>query len=119
RPPALAAGYARQRRRRRGAVRARLRRRALDELLADQRLRADRALGVAAEVLEAGPVDAQDDGGLLVRGHIERVHLADLDPGDLDILARDDRERVLEDRAHLVGAARVRRRAGRARGGSA
>jgi hypothetical protein len=39
-------------------------RRALDELLADERLRADRALGVAAEVVEAGRSMRQHDRGL-------------------------------------------------------
>ena len=43
-----------QRRRRRIALGARLRRDALDQLLADHRLEPDLALGVAAEVLEAG-----------------------------------------------------------------
>ncbi len=48
-------------RRRLGARSARLRRLTLDELLADQRLRADQAGGVGAEVLEPGLGDLEDD----------------------------------------------------------
>ena len=55
-----------QRRRRGGVDGARLGRRALDELLADQRLRADRAVRVGAEVLEAGVVDVEDHDRLVV-----------------------------------------------------
>ena len=83
---------------------ARLRRRlALDELLADQRLRADRALRVGAEVLVARVVDLQHDGGLEVRRHLDRVDRADLDAGHLDVLAGDDEAGVVEDRPHAVG----------------
>ena len=48
-----------QRRRQRRAFDARLGRQAVDVLLADQRLRADRAAGVGAEVLEAGVCDVR------------------------------------------------------------
>ncbi len=106
-----------QRRSRLGPGGPRLRRRALDELLADQRLRADRAGRVLAEVLEAGLGDVEDDGGLLRRRHVERLDLADLDARDLDVLAGDDGEGVAEDRADLVavGLRRSRRRPRRAK----
>src|SRR5947208_3204365 len=96
-----------QRRRHRIARRARLGRRALDVLLADQRLRADAARRVGAEVGEARLVDLEDDGGLVVGRDRQRVDLAHLDAGDLDVLALDDREGRVEDRAHLVRAARA------------
>ena len=97
--------------------------RALHELLADQRLRADRALRVGAEVVEAGAVDAQHHRGLVVGRDVERLDLADLDAGDLDVLAGDDREGVHEDRPHAVAAARrcsrpCRRRPARRRRGA-
>ena len=59
--PGLAGGDLLQRRRRRRARRPRQGRAAVDELLADQRLRPDLAAGVAAEVLEAGVGDVHDD----------------------------------------------------------
>src|SRR5262249_58928651 len=77
-------------------------RRALDELLADQRLRADGALGVGAEVVEARLVDAQDDRRLVVRRDVDGLDLADLGPRDLDVFAGDDREGVHEDRADAI-----------------
>ena len=45
---------------------------ALHELLADQRLRADRAVGVGLERREVLVVDPQRHRGLLVLGHVER-----------------------------------------------
>ena len=47
--------------------------------------------------------------GLEVAGDVQRVDLADLDAGDLDVLAGDHEAGVVEDRAHLVGAAARRR----------
>ena len=101
------------------------RRRALHEALADQRLRADLALRVAAEVLVALVVDPQDDRGLVVVGDLDVVDAADLHARDLHVLARDDEAGVVEDRADLVGvvlpardrapARRGRRPAGRRR----
>ncbi len=81
---------------------SRLRRLALDELLADQRLRADHALGVAAEVLVALVLDVEHDDGLEVVRDVERVDLADLDAGHLHVLAGDDEARAVEDGADLV-----------------
>ena len=87
-------------------------RRALDEALADQRLRADLAPRVAAEVLEAGssirsvprPVSSRDvDGG----------DRADPHAGDLHVLARDDEGGVVEDRAHAVARCPPSRRSRR------
>jgi hypothetical protein len=99
---ALALGDLAQRRRRLLALRARLRRRALDVLLADERLRADRALRVGAEVLERGLGDLEHDRSAVVVGHVELVDLADVDAGDADVLPGDEREGVVEDRADLV-----------------
>ena len=87
---------------------------ALDEALADQRLRAHDAARVLAEVLVARVGDVEHDGGLVVVGDVERVDLADLHAGDLDVLARDHEAGVVEDRAHLV-APLARRRARDAR----
>ena len=83
---------------------ARLRRQAVDVLLADQRLRADFAARVFAEVLEAVVVDVQHDGGLRLRGRRDRGDLADLDAGDLHLLAGDDVAGVVEDRPDFVAA---------------
>ena len=105
---ALAALDLAQRRRRLGVDGALLRRRALDELLADQRLRADLAAGVGAEVLVRRVLDVEHHHGLEVAGDVHRVDLADLDAGDLDVLAGDHEAGVVEDRAHLVGAAVAR-----------
>src|SRR5205807_1769983 len=66
---------------------------------------------VLAEVVEARLVDLEDHRGAVVRGDREVVDLADLDAGDLDVLALDDRERRVEDRPHLVGAAAAALRA--------
>ncbi len=55
-----------------------------------------------------GSVDAEDHGGLLVLGDVEVGDLADLHAGDLHVLAGDHRDGVVEDRAHLVGAAGAR-----------
>ena len=102
--------------RRRGAARrARLRRRALDELLADQRLRADRAVRVLAEAWKPGSSMLQDDRRLLVRRDVERLDRADLGAGDLHVLARDHERGVVEDRPDPVAAAAVARRPWRAR----
>src|SRR4051794_8824947 len=79
-------------------------RRALHGPLADERLRPDRAVGVGAEVLEAAGGDVEDDRRLLVLGDVQRADLADLDAGDLDVLARDHERGVVEDGAHLVPA---------------
>ena len=94
-----------QRRRRGGVDGALLGRLALDEPLADQRLRAHLAARVGAEVLVAGVLDVEHDDGLEVARDVERVDLADLDARDLDVLAGDHEAGVVEDRADLVGAA--------------
>ena len=105
-------------RRRRGRVDgALLGRRALDELLADQRLRADLAARVGAEVLVAAVLDVEHHDRLEVLRDVERLDPADLDAGDLDVLAGDDEAGVVEDRADLVGAAVVARADGQHRGG--
>ena len=75
---------------------------ALDEALADQRLRAHDAARVAAEVLVAGVGDVEHHGGLLVLRQVDRVDRADADAGDLDVLAGDHEAGVVEDRADLV-----------------
>ena len=90
-------------RRRIGVSGADLGRLALDEALADQVLRADDAARVAAEVLVAGLGDLEHDRGLEVLGDVERLDLADLDAGDLHVLAGDDEARVVEDRPDAVG----------------
>ena len=73
---------------------ARLGRRALDELLADQRLRADRARRRRArKSSKPGLSMRSTTAALLVGRDVERLDLADLDAGDLHVLARDDRER--------------------------
>ncbi len=87
--------------RRRGA------RRALHELLADQRLRPDRAARVRLPGGEVVVVDAQHDGRLLVVGHLQRVHDAHRRAGDLHVLALHERGGVVEDRAHEVGVVAV------------
>ena len=93
---------------------ARLGRLALDELLADQRLRPDQAARVLAEVLERGIVDPHHDHGLagigaavlqrglVVAGHGHVGDYADVGPGDPDLLALDQETGVVEDRADLV-----------------
>ena len=70
-----------------------LRRLALDELLADQRLRADHAAARRGGSPGSRVVDVEHDGGLEVGRDVERVDLADLDAGDLDVLAGDRRSR--------------------------
>ena len=82
---------------------ARPRRVALDEPLADQRLRPHDAARVGAEVLVAGVVDLEHDRGLEVRRDLDVGDRADLDAGDLDVLAGDDEAGVVEDRADAVG----------------
>ena len=90
-----------------GPGRPRLGRHAFHELLADQRLGADGAGGVLAEVAEPRAGDAQHHRCLLIAGDVERVDGPDLDPGDLHVLPRDDRERVVEDGPHAVGVRRA------------
>ncbi len=89
---------------------------ALDELLPDQGLRPDDAGGVAAEVVEPRLGDGQDDGRLLdvggrafqgerdavALGYVQLLDAAHLDPGDLHVLARNDREGAVEDGPHPV-----------------
>src|SRR6185437_8954899 len=99
----IAGGDLVQGRRQRRAGHRRLGRQAVDVLLADQRLRADFATGVFAEVLEAFLFDLQDDGGLRLRRRRHRGDLADLDAGDLDLLPGDDVAGVVEDRTDFVG----------------
>ena len=65
-------------------------------------------LASLAEVLVAGVLDVEHDGGLVVLGDVDRVDRADAHAGDLDVLAGDDEAGVLEDRADLV-ARRPRR----------
>ncbi len=91
-----------QLRRWRGAFDAWLRRKAVDVLLADQRLRADRAGRVDAEVLEAGVFDVQHDRRLRGGRRGDRFDDADLDAVDLDVLARDHVRGIVEDRPDLV-----------------
>jgi hypothetical protein len=78
---------------------------ALHVLLPDQRLKADLAVRVAAEGLEGGIVDQQDDRRLVVARQVDVVDLADLHARDLHVLAGDDEARVVEDRAHPVAVA--------------
>ena len=63
----------------------------------------DDAARVGAEVLVARVVDPQHDRGLEVRRDLDVLDRADLDAGDLDVLARDHEAGVVEDRAHAVG----------------
>ena len=85
--------------------------RALDVLLADQRLRADGAGRAAAERREAGLGDLEGDRRLLLRRHVERLDPADDRAGDLDVLALHHVGGVVEDRPHLVARAAVVARA--------
>ena len=111
-----------QRRRRLGARRARQGGTAVDELLADQRLGADQAAGVAAEVLEARIDDLHRDHGLardrlrlavlvavdLTRHrHADRFDFADGRAGDPHFLALDHEAAAVEDRADDVAVAAV------------
>ncbi len=98
-----------QRRRQRRAFHSRLGGQAVDVLLADQRLRADGAAGVGAEVLEARVFDVQHDRGLGGGSGCDRADRADLDAVDLDVLAGDDVAGVVEDRADSVGRRSSRR----------
>jgi hypothetical protein len=96
-------------RRRLTAVRAKRRalrgaRRALDELLADQRLRLDRAVGVAAERREL-LADPHLDARLVLRRELDVDDAAGLRPGDLHVLAGDQERGVVEDRVDAVVAA--------------
>ena len=109
-----------QRRRRLRAGRARQGRPAVDVLLADQRLRADDAVGVLAEVLEAGVFDlhhdhrlAGDRFGVAVfeavdfarQRDADRFDFADVGAGDPHLLALDHERAVVEDRADDVAFA--------------
>ena len=106
-----------ERRRRLGARSARLGGLALDVLLAEERLRADQAGGVAQEVLEARVGDAEDrDGlaGVLVAVALDRltgqrdrdlVNRADRGARDPHVLAVDEEAGVVEVGANLVAAA--------------
>ena len=94
-------------RRQRRACDAGLSREAIDVLLADQRLRAHRAAGVGAKVLEAGLGDFQQDCRLRLRRGSHRADRADLDPVDLDVLAGDDVAGVVEERPNRVSAVRA------------
>ena len=93
---------------------------AVDELLADQRLRPDQAARVFAEVLETGIGDLHRDhrfAGDLQRlavlvavdltrhGHADRFDFADGGAGDADFLAGDHEAAAVEDPAHDVAAA--------------
>ncbi len=92
---------------------------AVDELLADQRLRPDQAAGVAAEVLEAGVGDVHHDhrlagdrdrlavfvlDGFAGLGDVDRFDRADVGAGDADLLAVDHEGAVVEDRPDPVAA---------------
>ena len=101
-----------QRRRQRRAFGAGLRRQAVDELLAEQRLRFDRAAGVGAEVLKAGVFDLQHDRRLRLRRGGDRPHGSDLDAVDLHVLAGNEVAGVVEDRADRVAPVRAARRGG-------
>ena len=92
-----------QRRRRLLAGRARCVGSHSTKLLADQRLRPDHAVRVGAEVLVARVVDLEHDRGFELRRDRDVVDRADLDAGDLDVLAGDDEAGVVEDRAYAVG----------------
>ena len=74
-------------------------------------------LASRAEVLVAGSSMSSTTAALKSLRDVERVDLADLDAGDLDVLARDHEAGVVEDRAHVVAvlARRRRRRATHAR----
>ncbi len=100
--------------------RPRQRRVAVDELLADQRLRADQAARVAAEVLEARVFDLHRDHRLagdrlrlavlvavdLARlRHADRFDFADVGAGHAHQLALDHEGAVVEDRADDVAPA--------------
>jgi hypothetical protein len=93
------------------------RRPAVDELLPDQRLRADQAAGVAAEVVEGGIVDPQHDHGfarhgagpaVLVAGDLPRhrdadgLDLADVGARHPHFLALHEEGAVVEDGPHDV-----------------
>ena len=90
---------------------------AIEVLLADQRLRADQAGGVFAEVLEARVFDVHHDHGLardrfglavfvavdLTReADPDRFDFADVGAGDADLLALDHEGAVVEEAAHDV-----------------
>src|SRR5436309_3183541 len=85
----------------------RLGRLALDELLADHRLKPDLALSVLAEVLESLVGDLHHHRRAQVLVHVERIDDADLGARDLHVLAGDQELGVVEDRADLVVAAAV------------
>ena len=87
------------------SVRARV---ALHELLADQRLRPDRAAGVRVEGREARRRRSRaTTAAFLSVGHVHLLDHADARAGDLHVLALDGGRDVVEDRAHLVARAAV------------
>ena len=109
-----------QRWRGRGARSAGHGRAAIDELLADQRLRSDQAAGVAAEVLEAGVFDLHRDhrfAGHSLRlavfvavdftgqRYAHRFDFADRRSSDPHFLALDHEATAVEDRADDIAAA--------------
>ncbi len=100
----LSGGDAVQRWRQRNAFGMLLGRQAVDVLLAQQRLRQDRAFGVGAEVLEAGVFDVQLHRRLALRRGGHFPDFADFRAVRLDFLAFGDVVGVVEDRAHGVGA---------------
>ena len=96
-----------QRRRRLGAAACGCGRRALDELLADQRLRPDRCSArPCGSPRSRARRCCRTTAAFLSGVTSSDVDLADLDAGDLHVLARDDEDGVVEDRAHLVAASR-------------
>ena len=109
-------------RRRLGAGRPRLGDAAVEELLADQRLRPDDAGGVLAEVLEARVGDVHHDdrlartgrvvrvagNGLALERDVDRIDAADVGAGDAHVHPGHDEAAVVEDRPDLVGVAVVR-----------
>ncbi len=97
---------------------ARLRRLAVDELLTEQRLRADDAAGVRAAVLEAGVADVHHDDrlagivvavrvdGLAGPGDVDGVDRADGGAGDPHLLVVDEEAGVVEVAADHVAVRR-------------
>ena len=95
------------------AGRARL---AVDERLADQRLRADRAVGVRVERREARRSWMSSiTAAFLSRRHVQRVDLAHLRAGDLHVLARHERDAMSKIARTCSGPCPRRRRAPRRR----
>jgi hypothetical protein len=83
---------------------------ALDELLAEQRLDADLAVGVGTERHKRASVDRQHQRRLVLRRERDRLDRADLDARDLDVLAGDHERGVVEHRPdEVAGLARAGR----------